>query len=159
MVDQHPRPEAERSQLPARLPQDDAPDLERPLANDDLIIEGDVELGQQLRPDQRTAPGQQPVVVGHVVLQHKLAIERKRRLNTAQLDDPRDRLGLVRRAGHAGDLHRRGARELRFAGQGRIDDRQHLVGPRLTGRDEDVGRRQRAGFRRHRDADALDEGA
>ena len=83
VVDQHPRTEAERPQLSPRLSQDDTSDLERALADDDLIPDGHVELREQLRPHQRPAPGEQAVVVRHIVLQHQLAIERKRRLDTA----------------------------------------------------------------------------
>jgi hypothetical protein len=159
MVDEHARAKAECAELPASLAHDDAPNLEHPLTDDDLLADRHIELGEQLRAHQCATTGQEVVSIRHVILQHEFAIERKRRLHTAQLDDLRDRLGLVRRSRHRGSLDRRRPGELRFAGQRLVDDRPRLVGPWLLGRDEDVGGRQCASLGRHGGADALDDGA
>ena len=54
-IDQHARAEAERPDAAARLLRDDAADRERLAADQEPIADGDAELRQQLRPDQRAA--------------------------------------------------------------------------------------------------------
>ena len=159
MVDQHPWPQTEGAQLPARLPHDDTPNLERPLPDDDVVANVKIQLGQQFRTHQRSPARQQAMTVRAAVLQHEFPIERKRRLHPPQLDHLRDGLRFVRRARHCRHLDRRSTRDARLGRHRRVDQPQGLFGPGLVRFDQDVGRGQRPSLGRHRDPHALDHRA
>ena len=99
-VDEHARPEAERSSPAARLGRDDAPDREAGVADNHLVADGDIELREQLGPDQQAPPLQQRMRVRLATAELEHAVKRVGWFDTDQLDQPRDRLSLVGRPDH-----------------------------------------------------------
>ena len=85
VVDEDARAERERADAAARLRRDDAANLERLRADQELVADAQIELRQQFRPHERAAVAQQRVRVRHAVAQRQRAVERKLRLDGAQL--------------------------------------------------------------------------
>ena len=73
-IDQHSRAETEPSGPPSRLAVENAANREAAVADHELVADRDVELGQQLGPNQRATASQQSVRVGLPVAQADHAI-------------------------------------------------------------------------------------
>jgi len=64
IIDQHARPDAERADAAPRLLLDHTANLERLRADEDAVAHPELELREQLRPDQRATVSHQLVRVG-----------------------------------------------------------------------------------------------
>ena len=79
------RTQREHSHAPPRLGGHDAANLESLGADEHLVADLEVELREQLRPDERATVAQQLVRVGDAIAERHRALQRELRLDRVQL--------------------------------------------------------------------------
>ena len=158
-VDEDARPEAEIADAPSRLVRDDAANGEGGLADGDLVAHRDAERREQFRSHEDAPVLQHRVGVGSAALEREPAVEREAAIHRAQFRHPGHRPARVDRPHHRRGLDGFGLRGGAEFLETPVDGGPRLRRPVAVGRDQHVGRNERAGLGAEDGADALDDGA